>query len=1048
MASPGNQLPQLSPALVSPVSSPRSHSARLSGAAPRFVASLKKMFGMRQQHSSSDSNIPPTHNGSSRGVSAYASSRRSCETPSRQCDSFSEYAKARPAARVSTDQLHLSLAKVSKQQEPLPGPESPTTRAAEAAAQPLQPLQPLRLLSRLAVTSPPSSHDAETPPTSTRSQQAPSCFAGQQQAWCSSERRLHPAPASYEQPRVNASLPMHGAISAVLLDDSVDASLSVCLSGPHLTDTSDRLLSSPESTKLQRGGWGRGAASDSPVPAPGRAEHARQPISVMPHVAALSQLDERQLLQRQKLRAEEPGTLLVMGPAVPADQRRADWSMADYMISRMLFKGSRTSVYKATCLRSGTPVALKVYFLDRVPTNVIHQVIREIKINAALCHRSILTFCGAFQDSKRLVLVGEYAARGDLFNLKSRLDRPMAEEEVRELVLKPLLDALSYMHGKGFCHRDIKPENLLYTADWGLRLADFGVSINLAEERAVTRAGTADYMAPEVERCPLKINPNDNKHNQSLAYTTAVDVWSVGVLAYELLVGFPPVVGGSDGSGVPGFDCSTLSFPASVSLGARDFVSAALERHPEDRPTVRQLQCHAWLTSPDCHPAGDRSGLAAHANTGADTGLQQQAQQREQPSRASEGQQQAPAAASEPSKVLAVGRALPPGMRRAEWGMSDFVLSKRLYRGSRSAVYKATCLRSGMPVALKVYFLSRVPTNVIHQLNREVQIHSELQHRGVLMLYAAFQDSKRLVLVSEYAARGDLFNLQCALDRPMTEEELRDVVLEPLLDALSASATEPENLLYTSDWGLRVADFGVSINLLEERAVTRAGTTDYMAPEVVRCPLKAMPNDNKHDQALAYTTAADVWSVGVLAYELLVGFPPVVGDAAGGGVPGFDNSTLSFPANVSAGVRDLITATLARQPEDRPTVRQLQRHPWLAGGAAAAPSGAAAVGAAAAGAAAAGAAAAGAAAAGAAAEAAVEAVAEMAAEVAAEVTAGAAVGAAVAAEVAAGAAVGAAAEMAADGAAKVAAEAAAGEEAEGAAGAAAGAAMAARGTEA
>ncbi len=133
---------------------------------------------------------------------------------------------------------------------------------------------------------------------------------------------------------------------------------------------------------------------------------------------------------------------------------------------------------------------------------------------------------------------------------------------------------------------------------------------------------------------------------------------------------------------------------------------------------------------------------------------------------------------------------------------------------------------------------------------------------------------------------------------------------------------------------------------------------DYMAPEVERCPLKHRPEDNKHDRALAYTTAADVWSVGVLTYELLVGFTPIVTQqphhhhhhdlpetpldmafaalGVGGerrrrrGPPVFTRDTLRFPVSVSGPARDFILSALAEHPSDRPTAVQLLRHPWLA----------------------------------------------------------------------------------------------------------------------
>ncbi|KAG2491852.1 hypothetical protein HYH03_009808 [Edaphochlamys debaryana] len=301
--------------------------------------------------------------------------------------------------------------------------------------------------------------------------------------------------------------------------------------------------------------------------------------------------------------------LLAMCPGVPAGMRRRDWSLEDYEVSRRLYKSATSAVYRAKCRRSGLPVALKVYFLSKVPANVVHMIVREIKIHAELVHKNIVMLYAAFQDERRLVLVQEYAARGDLYGIHRAMNRRMTEPQVTELVLVPFLEALSYLHKRGVCHRDIKPENILFTQDWRLVIADFGVSINLNQERAVTRAGTLEYMAPEVERCPLKMRPEENKEKGTLAYTTAVDIWAVGVLAYELLVGFPPFVAENRGQGHPGHDSAgaaflaafatrkTLSFPSSASAGARDFISAALAERPEERPTAQALLRHAWLTA-------------------------------------------------------------------------------------------------------------------------------------------------------------------------------------------------------------------------------------------------------------------------------------------------------------------------------------------------------------------------------------------------------------------------------------------------------------------
>ncbi len=100
-----------------------------------------------------------------------------------------------------------------------------------------------------------------------------------------------------------------------------------------------------------------------------------------------------------------------------------------------------------------------------------------------------------------------------------------------ELVLHPFLAVINYLHTNGIAHRDIKPENILFTGDMRLKLCDFGLAINMREEKAVTRAGTLEYMAPEVLNCPFKNKPEENKENQELHYSFHVDTVRVAVLS-------------------------------------------------------------------------------------------------------------------------------------------------------------------------------------------------------------------------------------------------------------------------------------------------------------------------------------------------------------------------------------------------------------------------------------------------------------------------------------------------------------------------------------
>ncbi|GIL86192.1 hypothetical protein Vretimale_13760 [Volvox reticuliferus] len=340
--------------------------------------------------------------------------------------------------------------------------------------------------------------------------------------------------------------------------------------------------------------------------------------------------------------------LLATSAAAPEAMRRLHWYLEDYVVDRRLYRSPTASVYSATCIRSGLPVALKVYSLAHVPGNVVHMLRREVEIQTMLVHRNIVKLYGAFQDfaAQQLILVQEFACNGSLVGVHRALCCRMSERQARVLALRPLLEAMSYFHSLGIVHRDIKPDNILFGNDWRLLLADFGVAIDITAERAVTRAGTVGYMAPEVERCPIKMLPEDNKLDPSLSYTTAADVWAVGCLAYLLLLGFPPYINANNlnghhnhnhnhchantdgtegtptaaaephGSGAafaatPAASTTcrsrTLTFPPSTSPLARDFITAALADRPEDRPTARQLLQHPWMQQPPAPSSFDRT---------------------------------------------------------------------------------------------------------------------------------------------------------------------------------------------------------------------------------------------------------------------------------------------------------------------------------------------------------------------------------------------------------------------------------------------------------
>ena len=153
----------------------------------------------------------------------------------------------------------------------------------------------------------------------------------------------------------------------------------------------------------------------------------------------------------------------------------------------------------------------------------------------ALKHDNIITLHKSFLDNGNLYIIMEYAEGGDLagFLKKSKASRtPLPEHKVAEL-LSQILSGLEHVHSRKLLHRDIKPANVLLAKDGVAKLADFGVSRVLAHtmEEAKTMIGTPYYLAPEMI--------------EGKGYNYPADIWSTGVLAYEMLTYSHPFTGGN-----------------------------------------------------------------------------------------------------------------------------------------------------------------------------------------------------------------------------------------------------------------------------------------------------------------------------------------------------------------------------------------------------------------------------------------------------------------------------------------------------------------------
>ncbi|XP_017774710.1 PREDICTED: aurora kinase A isoform X2 [Nicrophorus vespilloides] len=262
--------------------------------------------------------------------------------------------------------------------------------------------------------------------------------------------------------------------------------------------------------------------------------------------------------------------------------QKRTWTLDDFDIGKPLGRGKFGSVYLAREKKSKFIVALKVLFKDNIKeSNNEHQVRREIEIQSHLRHPNILRMFGYFHDDSRVYLILEYAPKGALYKHLLQMPNKRFPEHQAANYIYQLADALKYCHVKKVIHRDIKPENLLLGSKGEIKIADFGWSVHAPSSRRSTLCGTLDYLSPEMVK--------GHTHNEK------VDLWSVGVLCYEFLVGNPPFEAKTYDETYSRITKVKYTFPDHVPEGARDLIRKLLVVNPNDRLELDGIMAHPWI---------------------------------------------------------------------------------------------------------------------------------------------------------------------------------------------------------------------------------------------------------------------------------------------------------------------------------------------------------------------------------------------------------------------------------------------------------------------
>ena len=277
--------------------------------------------------------------------------------------------------------------------------------------------------------------------------------------------------------------------------------------------------------------------------------------------------------------------LLVLSPTVKnCLEREANKDDFEALEDKNIGKGGFGCVWKVRHKITKQIYAIKV--IDKksiVNQNLVEQTNREIEIMYALDHPHIIKLYNHFEDDTDFCLIMQYAAKSHLYaqikRLK-RLDQKTAAQYMREVI-----SAVKYLHERTppIIHRDIKPENILLDSEGRCKLADFGWSnFHEGNKQRETYCGTPEYLAPEMI--------NKSGHNEG------IDIWSIGVLLFELLTGKTPFNFKGDRNQLYNSIktlkiCWTDDFPPL----AKDLISKILRLKPSERLTLDQIIEHQWF---------------------------------------------------------------------------------------------------------------------------------------------------------------------------------------------------------------------------------------------------------------------------------------------------------------------------------------------------------------------------------------------------------------------------------------------------------------------
>lgn len=294
-------------------------------------------------------------------------------------------------------------------------------------------------------------------------------------------------------------------------------------------------------------------------------------------------MDKETATQSKNVTADNPDQPIIIEEKIT--KVNGDSAVKRYLRGKLLGKGGFAKCFEVTNQETKRVQAAKIIVKSSLTKSRARQkLISEIKIHKSLHHLHIVNFEHVFEDSENVYILLELCTNQTLNELLKRRKR-LTEFEVQVYVMQ-IVSALKYLHSNRVIHRDLKLGNLFLNEKMEIKIGDFGLATKLEfdGEKKRTICGTPNYIAPEVL---------DGK----IGHSYEVDVWSLGVIIYTLLVGKPPFETPDVKTTYKKIKMNSYSFPEHVPLSdaAKGLITRILNLDPARRPSLDEILQHPFI---------------------------------------------------------------------------------------------------------------------------------------------------------------------------------------------------------------------------------------------------------------------------------------------------------------------------------------------------------------------------------------------------------------------------------------------------------------------